>query len=182
MFGEVVTPVASPMALTMARAGSLPRLTSIADLAHHTLLDQDEAEPINRHVVWRCWLAAQGHPDLEPRRRITLNYGHQGTQAAAAGQGITIARLGLVHDVLERGELVEPFGARRRLRVPGTYWMLPLPGAVLRPELRLFLDWLRAQAAITRAAIGDDGAEAAAMPLAHRQHARKARSPAPRRP
>jgi hypothetical protein len=97
---------------------------------------------------------------------------------------VSHARLGLVHDVLERGELVEPFGARRRLRAPGTYWMLPLPGAVLRPELRLFLDWLRAQAAITRAAIGDDDAAdaAAAMPRAHRKDAAKASPRARRRP
>ncbi len=168
MFGEVVTPVASPMLMAMARAGHAPALASVADLANHTLLDQDESHGPNHHVIWRHWLAAQGQPDLEPRRRITLNYGHQGTQAAAAGQGVAIARLGVMHDILERGELVEPFGPKRRLRVPGTYWILPLPGAVLRPDLRLFLAWLREQAAITRAALGE-GADGAMHAAHHRR-------------
>jgi LysR family transcriptional regulator, glycine cleavage system transcriptional activator len=61
----------------------------------------------------------------------------------------------LIHDVLERRELVEPFGPAGRLVTPLAYWLIPLPGARLRPELTAFLQWLRAEAANTRKAMGE---------------------------
>ena len=76
-------------------------------------------------------------------------------QAALAGQGVALARMALVHDQLARGELVEPFGIAGRLPAPSSYWLIPLPGARLRPELRDFIAWVRGEAAITRTAIGD---------------------------
>ena len=71
-------------------------------------------------------------------------------------------RHALVHDQLTRGELVEPFGAAGRLPGPAAYWLLPLPGARLRPELRAFIAWVRAEAALTRAALGEPVADAPA--------------------
>jgi LysR family glycine cleavage system transcriptional activator len=93
---------------------------------------------------------------LEPRRWIYLNYTHQQVQGSLAGQGIALARLALVHDALARGELVEPFGASGRMPAEAAYWLILLPSARLRPELTAFAAWVRAEAALTRAAIGDD--------------------------
>ena len=73
---------------------------------------------------------------------------------ALAGQGVALARLALVHDPLERGELVEPFGGRAGSHAADAYWLIQLPLAPLRPELRAFVDWVRAEAARTRARAG----------------------------
>jgi LysR family transcriptional regulator, glycine cleavage system transcriptional activator len=163
MFGEVITPVASPMLVSMARAGRAPALATVADLARHAFFDQDEEHPGSRCSTWRYWLRTQGEADIAPRRRVTVNYGHQGIQAAMAGQGLAIGRLGLIHDTLARGELVEVFGPKARAAVPAAYWMVPMLNAVLRPELARFLAWVREQAAATRKAIGEADAPAPAQ-------------------
>ena len=74
-------------------------------------------------------------------------------QGALAGHGLALARLALVHEALRQGELVEPFGPAGRIDAPAAYWLLPLPGARLRPELRAFIAWARGEAAVTRAAL-----------------------------
>ncbi len=168
MFGEVIAPVASPMLVAAARAGRTSALASTADLARHTFFDQDEEHPGSRCSTWRYWLHAQGQADVAPRRRVTVNYGHQGIQAAMAGQGLAIGRLGLIHDTLARGELVEVFGPKARVAVPAAYWMVPMLNAVLRPELARFLAWVRDQAAATRQAIGEAD-EARPAPAATRK-------------
>jgi LysR family transcriptional regulator, glycine cleavage system transcriptional activator len=154
MFDEVLSPVASPLLLDKIKAGQAPALSTLADLRGHALLDQDDAHPGNRFVTWQHWLQRHGAADVQPRQRVSINYGHQIIQAAMAGQGIALGRLGMIHDVLARGELAEPFGPQARQQVNAAYWLIPLPGAVLRPELTLFLDWLRDQAARTREALG----------------------------
>jgi LysR family transcriptional regulator, glycine cleavage system transcriptional activator len=155
LFGEVLTPVASPMLLAQGRSGAAPALRKPADLAAHTLLEEDGRQPTSAILSWRSWLAQRGLGELEPRRWVYLNYTHQQVQAALAGQGVALARLALVHDLLERGELVEPFGARGRLPSPTGYWLVPTLGARLRPELRAAIEWIRNQAARTRAALGE---------------------------
>ncbi len=49
---------------------------------------------------------------------------------------------------------MEVFGTKARLKVKAAYWLIPMPSAVLRPELQAFLAWLREQAAQTREADG----------------------------
>jgi LysR family transcriptional regulator, glycine cleavage system transcriptional activator len=155
MFGEVISPVASPMLTSLAKARRAPGLTQMSDLQHHALLDQDAGHPSQGWLRWEHWLSDMQLDHLEPKRWNTLNYSHQLIQAAAAGQGVALGRLPLIHDVLERRELVEPFGPAGRLVTPLAYWLIPLPGARFRPELTAFLQWLRAEAANTRKAMGE---------------------------
>jgi LysR family transcriptional regulator, glycine cleavage system transcriptional activator len=155
LFGEVIMPVTSPMLVKMAKAGKAPSLQGIDALALHTWLDEDDDQPGSACTSWQHWLESKGHGELVPRRLVSVNYGHQGIQAAVAGHGLAMGRLGLVHLALERGELVEVLGRRDRLRVNAAYWMVPMLGAVLRPELVRFLDWVRQQAAHTREAVGE---------------------------
>lgn len=159
MFGEVLTPVASPWLMQQAASGQAPPLRSPPDLAGHALLEDDFHRPSTDFLSWRRWLDAQGLAGLEPRRWIFLNYTHQQIQGALAGQGVALARLALVHDALTRGELVEPFGPACRLDAPNAYWLLALPGARLTRELRAFLAWVRGEAAATRSAV-DPGTDA----------------------
>ncbi|MES2715920.1 MAG: LysR family transcriptional regulator [Pseudomonadota bacterium] len=158
MFGEVLTPAASPWLVQQASSGQAPPLHTMADLAGHALLEEDDHHPSAANLSWLRWLALQGHAGLAPRRWVYLNYTHQQVQAALAGQGVALARMALVHDQLARGELVEPFGAAGRVAAPFSYWLIPLPGARLRPELRAFIAWARGEAAATRAALGEAAA------------------------
>lgn len=146
LFDEVVTPVCSPLLA--------PRPRKPADLAQHALVEEDDPRPSAAGRSWARWFELQGLPPLEPRRRTLLAYTHQLMQAAAAGQGVALGRVAIMHDALARGELVELFSARRRVSTEMAYWMILLPQARLTPQLRAFAQWVREQAADTRGAIG----------------------------
>ena len=161
MFGELLTPAASPWLVQQALHGQVPPLRTAADLAGHALLEEDDHHHSAANLSWQRWLALQGLAGLTPKRWIYLNYTHQQVQGALAGQGVALARMALVHDQIARGELVEPFGAAGRVAAPSSYWMIPLPGARLRPELRAFIAWVRGEAAATRSALGDAPSAAA---------------------
>jgi LysR family glycine cleavage system transcriptional activator len=157
LFGELLTPVVSPRLLEQAAAGLAPPLRTPADLAQHALLEEDSALPNAELLSWHNWLRHAGHPQLEPRRWIFLNFTYQQVQAALAGQGVALARLALVVESLERGELVEPFGSAGRIRTPSVYWLIAMHEARMRPELRAFIEWVEQQGAQTRAAVGEAG-------------------------
>jgi LysR family glycine cleavage system transcriptional activator len=147
LFGDVVAPVASPSLCASTR------LARPADLAAHTLLEEDDHRPSGEFLGWRHWLRQHGQPVLEPRRWLFLNFAHQQIQAALAGQGVALARLALIADMLARGELIEAFGAQARIDTPFGYWLLRWPSRRERPELQAFENWLLAQAADTRRAL-----------------------------
>ncbi len=153
MFGERLTPVVSPWLLARARAGEVPPLAQPADLAGHALMEEDDHRPSAQYLTWRRWLQLKGQPALEPRSWVYLNYTHQQVQGALAGQGVALARMAMVHEHLARGELVEPFGPEGRIDSPAAYWLMPLPGARLTPELQAFLAWVRTEAQLTAKAL-----------------------------
>ena len=156
LFGEVLTPVVNASLWAQSRQGLAPPLASPADLARHTLLEEDDPRPSINYSSWRHWLRQQGQPRLEPVRWIFLNFTYQQVQAALAGQGVALARVPLVLEALERGELVEPFGAAARVSSPYAYWLIPGRAAQPRPELTQLQEWLLAQAADSRRALGEE--------------------------
>jgi DNA-binding transcriptional LysR family regulator len=150
LFGEQLTPVASPWLLkanpAIRKAADLSRFTLIeAGDAHHTHLDW---------LAWRRWLELQGLNKFEAKRWLYFNYAYQMVQAALTGQGIVLARLPLIAESLAQGDLVEPL---RDLRMdsPMAYWLIVGPRSAQRPEIKAFCNWLRVQAVITREAIGE---------------------------
>ena len=151
LFGEQLTPVASPWLLKSGHP-----LKRGSDLAHFALI---EASDLGRHphmelLAWRRWLDAHGFHRLEPKRWLYFNYANQIAQAALTGQGVALARLTLVADSLASGDLVEVLPGMR-LESPLAYWLIPGPRASARPEIVAFCNWVQAQAALTRMAIGD---------------------------
>jgi len=150
MFEETVSPVVSPWYAEAARSGRLPVLQHPGDLAAHALTEEDDARPSAEFLSWRHWLTRQHESDLQPLRWMYFNFTYQQIQAALAGQGVALARLPLVHEHLQRAELLEPFGSAGRLTSPYAYWLVPAPAAATRPEVQAFADWVREQAAITR--------------------------------
>jgi LysR family glycine cleavage system transcriptional activator len=155
MFGEVLTPVISARLAEQIRRGELPRLATPADLCEFTLAEEDDNRPSAEFLTWRHWLGNHGLPRLQPRRWLYLNFTYQQVQAALAGQGVALARLALVAEQLQRGELVEPFGAAGRVSSPFSYWMLVTSTSRHRDEVRKLCAWVESRSAQTRIAIGE---------------------------
>lgn len=155
LFGEVLTPVVGQALAEQAERGQAPPLRAPADLARHTLLEEDDQRPSAEYLSWRYWLARRGLPHQEPLRWLYMNYTHQQVQAALSGQGVALARLALVQESIQRGELVEPFGDPGRERSPYSYWLVHSEAALQRSELRPFIDWVIEQARETRRAVGE---------------------------
>jgi LysR family transcriptional regulator, glycine cleavage system transcriptional activator len=158
LFGEVLTPVASPALVAQGR------LRTPADLARHTLLEEDDHRPSAQYLSWRHWIGQHAPPRLEPRGWVYLNFTYQQVQAALAGQGLALARVSLVSEALARGELVEPFGPALRVTSPFSYWLVRWPRRRERPALAALEQWLLDEAAATRAAVGASVAAAAVSP------------------
>ncbi|MEO6408487.1 MAG: LysR family transcriptional regulator [Burkholderiaceae bacterium] len=155
LFGEVLTPVVSRTLMEQTRSGSAPPLRVPADLALHTLAEEDDGRPSAQFLSWRHWLAQNGLPTLQPQRWLYLNFTYQQVQAALAGHGVALARMALVADTLRSGELVEPFGPAGRIPSPFVYWLAVFEASRPRAEVGEFRRWIEAQAALTRAAIGE---------------------------
>lgn len=160
LFGEQLTPVASPWLL---REHKLDRLE---DLAKITLIEAGDAHR-TRHLEWLTWQRWLDHfaptagtgrgktkARLTPQRWLYFNYASQIVQAALTGQGVALARLPLVAESLASGDLVEPL-PQMRLDSPLVYWLVLAPRSVVRPEVKAFCDWLLREAERTRQAIGD---------------------------
>lgn len=164
LFGEQLTPVASPWLL------KAHPIRSVEDLSNCALIEAGDAHR-TRHLewlTWQRWLDTFGAPaaaptgkrsrsvqaKLSPQRWMYFNYANQIVQAALTGQGVALARLPLVAESLASGALVEPL-PHARLDSPLVYWLLVAPRSVQRPEVKAFCDWLLEQAAATREAIGE---------------------------
>lgn len=151
LFGEQLTPVASPWLLKSANA-----LRQGEDLAHFTLIEASDAHRTQHMewLTWRRWLEVHRFEKVEPKRWLYFNYAHQIAQAALTGQGVALTRMPLVADSLASGDLLEIF-PNMRLESPLAYWLIVGPRSAVRPEIKAFCDWLMGQAALTRMAIGD---------------------------
>ncbi|HEX5783837.1 MAG TPA: LysR substrate-binding domain-containing protein [Burkholderiaceae bacterium] len=174
LFGEQLTPVASPWLLA-----SQP-VSSVADLAQCTWIEAGDAYR-SHHLQWLTWqrwvlthantpsstaaaatpasrMAASSRPPsaarLAPQRWLYFNYAHQILQAALTGQGVALARMPLVADSLANGSLVEVL-PQHRLDSPLAYWLVRGPHGAQRPEVDAFCQWLQAEAALTRQATGE---------------------------
>ncbi len=155
LFGEMLTPVVSRSYAERISSGAAPPLATAADLMRHTLAEEDDTRTSSQLLSWRRWLTCHGQAELEPRRWLYLNFTYQQVQAALAGHGVALARIALVFEALQRGELIEPFGAAGRLSSPAVYWLMVGPGRRARPEVDRFCEWVLTQAADTRRALGE---------------------------
>ncbi len=153
LFNETLTPVVSRGLWELIRQGKAPPLGRPADLAGHTLAEEDDDRGSSEFLSWRHWLAQQGLAGLQPRRWLYLNFTYQQVQAALSGHGVALARLPLVFEALQRGELIEPFGVAGRIGSPYSYWMASAPASRGRPEVVEFCAWIVAEAAASRAAV-----------------------------
>jgi DNA-binding transcriptional LysR family regulator len=150
LFGEQLTPVASPWLLK----GGTP-LKKPADLANFTLIEAGDAHSSHLEwLTWRRWFDENGLSKLQPKRWLYFNYAYQMVQAALTGQGVVLARLPMIAEALANGDLVEPL-PHQRMDSPMAYWLIVGPRSSQRPEIKAFCDWLMMQSKLTRQSIGE---------------------------
>lgn len=131
---ESVFPVCSP---GLMRAGSV--LREPRDLRRHVLLhDRDR-------FGWAQWLAAAGVQGIEPGHGPVFSQKSLALDAAAATQGVALARTALAALDLLAGRLLRPLA--ESVPAPYAYWVVcPRPSA-RQPLVAGFRRWLLAQAA-----------------------------------
>ena len=150
LFGETLTPVASPWLIK-----SNPPIRNPADIANFTLIEAGDAHRTHLEwLTWRRWFEVNKLERAQPKRWLYFNYAYQMVQAALTGQGVVLARSSLIAESLANGDLVEVL-PQQRLDSPMAYWLIVGPRNALRPEITAVCDWLEAQAATTRETIGE---------------------------
>jgi LysR family transcriptional regulator, glycine cleavage system transcriptional activator len=130
LLAEPVFPVAAPTYI--ARTG--PFDTPAALRKAHLL--RSPLEP------WRPWFAAAGLDWPEPAQGVQFNDLGLLMEAAVAGQGIALGRRTIIRHWLAAGLLVPVFDLAAES--PHAYWLLYDRADLQRPEVRRFIDWLRA--------------------------------------
>jgi DNA-binding transcriptional LysR family regulator len=144
LFSEVLVPVAHPSLEVTA-------IEDAAQLRRHVLIDYDDSS--RPWLQWNSWLRGAGHKaGASGNPRLLFNQYDQVTQAALAGQGVALGRLALIGNLIAEGKLAV---ATRRPPVTTDhgYWLLERPNAESR-ALSSVRDWILAEAAVSRAAMG----------------------------
>ena len=131
---EDIVPVCSPQLVN----GNTP-LREPKDLLHHTLLHQES------HGDWRTWLLAAGVQGGDPARGPVYTEASMLVQAAAAGQGVALARGVLAADALIAGRLIQPF--ELRLPTEYAYYIVSPESKADRLKIVSFTEWLLKEAA-----------------------------------
>ncbi|NJD33738.1 MAG: LysR family transcriptional regulator [Betaproteobacteria bacterium] len=139
LFGDTVLPVVSPALLKK----SAPPLAKPADLVHHVLLVYEDEEQRRPWLSWPVWLEMAGVADLRPAGSIAFNQYEPAIRAAVDGQGVALASLALVADLLQQGKLVAPLP--QRFSNPRSYYLLLSAQAAANPALEPFRLWLASQ-------------------------------------
>ena len=88
LFGETLTPVASPWLIK-----SNPPIRKPADIANFTLIEAGDAHRTHLEwLTWRRWFEVNKLERAQPKRWLYFNYAYQMVQAALTGQGVVLAR------------------------------------------------------------------------------------------
>ncbi|TDS68841.1 LysR substrate-binding domain-containing protein [Comamonas sp. JUb58] len=137
LMAPVLTPVASP---EFMKAHQVMIHEASGCLAYPLLHDGDRAD-------WPLWLKAHGVAhDERSERGNAFEDDFLLIRAAEAGQGLALVPQAYAMEEVAAGRLIQvldkPWPARF------AYYAVTRPGTTDRPEVRAFLDWIRAEAAL----------------------------------
>jgi LysR family transcriptional regulator, glycine cleavage system transcriptional activator len=134
-----VFPACSPRLLETG-----PPLRCPDDLRHHALIHDQTVERDPLLPTWSMWLKAAGVRDMPAAPGSSFSAGHLALDAAIAGRGVVLALSTIAAADLAAGRLVRLFS----LALPDVfaYYIATAPGALDRPKVRMFRDWLRQEA------------------------------------
>jgi len=130
-----------------------PALKTPEDLRHHALIHDQAADRDPLAPTWAMWLKAAGVAGVPPASGVTFSGTHLAMDAAIAGHGIVLAYSSIAAGDIATGRLVRLFS----LAIPDlfAYYIVTAHGALERPKVRAFRDWLRQEAEAERAAQND---------------------------
>jgi len=131
---NILTAVCSP---TLAKS-----LHTLDDLRSTTLL-----HTLARPDDWQQWLTSQGYTDIDGLNHRNYESSVLVYQAAMRGQGVGIAQKALVLPVIESGDLVYAFPHELDMKSYTYYFVMP-GNRPIRPELKVFHDWLMNRAEV----------------------------------
>jgi LysR family glycine cleavage system transcriptional activator len=94
---------------------------------------------------WATWLDLVGVPDAEGPHGPVMSHASLLIDAAAAGQGIALARTTLAAWDLLNGRLIRPFPDVLRLSKP--YWVVCPRATAMLPKVKRAREWLLSEAA-----------------------------------
>ena len=139
LFTNEVFPACSPQLLTTGPPLRTPNDLPLHNLIHDQTVERDPLVP-----TWPMWLKAAGVKNIPAAGGLSFNNIHLALDAAIAGHGVVLAQSTIAAADLAAGRLVRLFS----LALPDqfAYYIATAPGALERPKVRVFRDWLRCEA------------------------------------
>jgi LysR family transcriptional regulator, glycine cleavage system transcriptional activator len=139
-----VFPACSPRLLEQG-----PPLRTPEDLRHHALIHDQAIDRDPLAPTWTMWLKAAGVTAEPTAPGLTLSNSYMALDAAIAGHGVVLAYSTIAAADIAAGRLVRLFS----LALPDlfAYYIVTVPGALERPKVKAFRDWLRREADATSA-------------------------------
>lgn len=133
--GLDVVPLMAPVLVPVAAPGFAAALAEPADCLDYPLLhDADRAD-------WPLWLSAHGVvQDARAQRGNAFDDDFLLIRAAEAGQGLALVPAAHAQEEIAAGRLVQALDKPWPARF--AYYAVSRPGAVQRPEVRAFIDWI----------------------------------------
>ncbi|CAB3629579.1 LysR substrate-binding domain-containing protein [Achromobacter aegrifaciens] len=133
--GLDVVPLMAPVLVPVAAPGFAAALAEPADCLDYPLLhDADRAD-------WPLWLSAHGvAQDARAQRGNAFDDDFLLIRAAEAGQGLALVPAAHAQEEIAAGRLVQALDKPWPARF--AYYAVSRPGAVQRPEVRAFIDWI----------------------------------------
>jgi LysR family transcriptional regulator, glycine cleavage system transcriptional activator len=121
-----------------------PPLRTPEDLRHHALIHDQAVDRDPLAPTWAMWLKAAGVAGVPAAAGLSFSVGYMALDAAIAGHGVVLAYSTIAAADLAAGRLVRLFS----LALPDlfAYYIVTAPGALERPKVRAFRDWLREEA------------------------------------
>ena len=134
-----VFPACSPQLLANG-----PPLRTPGDLPAHALIHDQAVERDPLVPTWSMWLKAAGVTNVPAITGLSFNNMHLALDAAISGHGVVLAQSTIAAADLAAGRLVRLFS----LALPDqfAYYIVTASGALERPKVRAFRDWLRSEA------------------------------------
>jgi len=130
-----VAPMLSPR---LANAG--PPLATPSDLRHFPLLHDDTAYFRSGRLNWDCWLQAVGGSGVDTTRGVHFSHANLAIDAAIDGLGVVTSVPALAAADLAAGRLIVPF--TEPVPADYAYYIVCEPGAIERPAIQAFVDWM----------------------------------------
>ncbi len=120
-------------------------LNTVADLAHHVMLEFETTVHGRPWYDWDQWFKALKLDKINPTGRQRFAHYDQVVKAALAGSGIAIGKWPHLIERLQDGSLITPFGPEVVSSLGG-FHLIVAEAASEREAVAAFVDWVRAEA------------------------------------